>query len=368
MKKKKQKIPLSRIPMDMEIKNAVISVLDKGNFILGAKTEEFEKKFAKYCDVKYAACVSSGTTALFLALKSMGVKKNDEIIIPSLSFVATATPILMCGAIPKFAEINSKNYTINPSSIMKLITKKTKGIIPVHLYGHPANMDEIKKIGKENALFVLEDSAQAHGAKYKNHMVGSLGNASCFSFYPSKNLTVCGDGGIVVSDNHEIIEQVKKLRNHGRTQKYIHETLGYNFRFNEIQAAIGLIMLKRLTKYNNNRRRIAKIYNKILKEEVITPREEKWARHVYHMYTIRTKLRNKLQNLLKNEKISTGIHYPIAIHNQPIFSKFAKSKLKITEDVCKTTLSLPMFPSLKIEQAKEIAEKVRSLHETLKGE
>jgi len=183
---KKRNVPLSKIPIDLEIKKSVISVLDDGNFILGKQTQDFEAQFAKFCNAKYAACVNSGTAALFLALKVFGVKKGDEIIVPSLSFIASATPILMCGAKPKFVEINEENYTIDPLKIGNSISKKTRGIIPVHLYGHPANMDPIKKIAKDNSLFVLEDAAQAHGSKYKGKSIGSIGDAACFSFYPSK--------------------------------------------------------------------------------------------------------------------------------------------------------------------------------------
>lgn len=359
------KIPLSRIEISKETRNAVDLVLTKGKFILGEKTEEFEEKFAKLCNVKYAACVSSGTAALFLSLQSLGISKGDEIIIPSLSFVATATPILMHNATPCFIEVNKKNYTIDPKEIKKQITKKTKGIIPVHLYGHPANMDEILKIAKENSLFVLEDAAQAHGAKYKGKMIGSLGDVSCFSFYPSKNLTVCGDGGIVVSNNEEIIKKVKILRDHGREEKYKHNTLGYNLRFNEIQAAIGLVQLKNLDKYNISRRKVAKLYNEKITGSVIKPFEENWATHVYHMYTIRSKLRDKLKKFLDTKGIGTGIHYPIPIHKQPLIN--SKQKLDITEEICTTTLSLPMFPSLGIKEQHYIVKTVNQFFEENKN-
>jgi dTDP-4-amino-4,6-dideoxygalactose transaminase len=352
------KIPLSKIEIDDEIREAVVSVLDSGKFILGNRTEEFEEKFAKFCNTKYAACVSSGTAALFLSLHSLGIKRGDEVIIPSLSFVATATPIMMHGAIPKFVEVNRRNFTIEPDSIKKQITEKTKGIIPVHLYGHPANIDPIMKIAKEHSLFVLEDSAQAHGAKYKNKMIGSLGDASCFSFYPSKNLTVCGDGGMITSNDDDFIHKVKILRDHGRTEKYLHKVLGYNLRFNEIQAAIGLVQLKRLNENNKARRKIAKIYSKRLDGVVDIPMEEKWALHVYHMYTIRMKKRDSLQKALQKVGISTGIHYPVPIHKQPLIPKSRRINLPITEEIARTTLSLPMYPSLKIEHAEFVARKI----------
>jgi dTDP-4-amino-4,6-dideoxygalactose transaminase len=341
------KIPLSKIDIDYKVKKAAISALESGHFILGKEVEDFEDKFAKFCNVKYAACVGSGTAALFLALNSLGVKKGDEIIIPSQSFIATATPVKMIGAKVKFVEIDKKNYTLDPSKIEEKITKKTRGIIPVHLYGHPANMDKILKICKENDLFVLEDAAQAHGAKYKNKMIGSIGDVACFSFYPSKNLTVCGDGGIVLSNNKKIIDNVKILRNHGRSDKYYHHVLGFNLRFNEVQAAIGKVMLSRLQKGNGSRRKIAKFYSKNLTDKIVKPTEESWATHVYHMYTIRTPKRDKLKSFLTNNGIGIGIHYPVPIHKQPVFSSYNKQRLEFTEEVSKTTLSLPMFPSMK---------------------
>lgn len=350
MLKKRIRVTLAEIEIEPQIYKVIKNVLDSKKFILGDNTKNFEEEFAKFCGVKFAACVSSGTAALFLSLSSLDVKKGDEVIVPSLSFIASATPILMLGATPKFVDVNKNNFTLEPKEVEKRITKKTKGIIPVHLYGHPADMDEINKIAKKNSLFVLEDAAQAHGARYKNKRVGSLGTAACFSFYPSKNLTVCGDGGIVVSNNKELIQKVKILRNHGRTEKYLHQVLGFNLRFNEIQAAIGLQMLKKLENRNSIRRKIARKYSKELIGDFIKPYEEKWGEHVYHMYTIRTKSRNKLQKFLKKRGISTGIHYPIPIHKQPVYKKFNKIKLPITEEIAATTLSIPMFPTISNKQ------------------
>ena len=357
------KIPLSKIPINDEVKKAAISVLDSGNFILGKKTQEFETKFAKFCGVKHSACVNSGTAALFLTLSGLGIKKGDEVILPSLSYIATSSPVSMLGARPKFVEVDKKNYTVDPTKIEEKITKKTRGIIPVHLYGHPANMDAIKKIAKENSLFVIEDAAQAHGAKYKNKSVGSLGDVACFSFYPSKNLTVCGDGGIVVSNNSELIKKIKMLRDHGRTSKYLHKILGYNLRFNEIQAAIGNVMLKKLRRDNSSRRKVAKIYDGELNSEVIVPKVEKWATQVFHMYTIRTKSKENLQKFLKKKEISTGIHYPIPIHKQPVYKKFNKIKLPITEEIAATTLSIPMFPNLSYNQQRYVIENINKFFE-----
>lgn len=357
------KVSLSNIEINDNVKKAVLSVLDSKKFILGKQTKKFENSFAQMCNVRYAACVSSGTAALFLTLQSLGIKKGDQVILPSMSYVATSTPVSMLGAIPKFVDVNKENYTIDVKSIQNNITKKTRAIIPVHLYGHPANMDEIKKIAKKNSLLVLEDAAQAHGAMYKKKPIGSFGDAGCFSFYPSKNLTVCGDGGIVVSNNLELIKKIKMLRDHGRTSKYIHEILGYNLRFNEIQAAIGNIMLKKLASANASRRKTAKIYDEKLNSKVIVPKVEKWATPVYHMYTIRTKLRDKLQEFLKKKGISTGIHYPVPIHKQPVYKKFNKINLPITEEIASTTLSIPMFPYLPRDQQKYVIENINKFFE-----
>jgi dTDP-4-amino-4,6-dideoxygalactose transaminase len=352
------KIPLSKIEVDNDVKKAAILTLESGHFILGKQVEDFEEKFAKFCNAKYAACVGSGTAALFLALTSLGVKKGDEIIVPSQSFIATATPVMMVGAKVKFVEIDNRNYTIDPEKIKEKISKKTKGIIPVHLYGHTANMDKINKVAKENSLFVLEDAAQAHGAKYKDKMIGSIGDAACFSFYPSKNLTVCGDGGIVLSNDLEIIKNVKVLRNHGRSDKYYHRVLGFNLRFNEIQAAIGKVMLSKLKKGNESRGKIAKYYNENLTDKIVKPIEDSWATHVYHMYTIRTQKRDELKSFLTKQGIGTGIHYPVPIHKQPVFSQYNKQKLSFTEEVSETTLSLPMFPSMTQNQTRYVVNAV----------
>lgn len=361
------KIPLSNIEISKEVKDAVNKVLESKKFILGEETKKFEDKFAKFCGAKYASCVNSGTAALFLTLSGLEIKKGDEVILPSLSYIATSSSASMLGVKPKFVEVDRKNYTIDPAKIEEKITKKTRAIIPVHLYGHPANMNKIKKIAKENSLFVIEDAAQAHGAKYKNKMVGSLADAACFSFYPSKNLTVCGDGGIVVSNNSKLIKKIKMLRDHGRTSKYVHSTLGYNLRFNEIQAAIGNVMLKKLHRNNLARRKIAKIYDNELNSVVTIQKVEKWATPVYHMYTIRTKLRNKLQKFLKDRGISTGIHYPIPIHKQPVYKKFNKIKLFITEEIASTTLSIPMFPELSYNQQKYVVDNINGFFSNTKN-
>ncbi|RLI46221.1 erythromycin biosynthesis sensory transduction protein eryC1 [Candidatus Bathyarchaeota archaeon] len=351
--------------MSQDIKDAVCEALDSGWYILGEMVAQFERKFADFCGVKNAVCVSSGTASIFLSLLALGVEPGDEVIAPSFSFMATASPILHIGAKPIFVDITPRTYTLDPNEVEKKLSKRTKAIIPVHLYGHPADMDSILEIAEKNNLFVLEDACQAHGAKYKGRKVGGIGHVACFSFYPSKNMTVCGDGGIVTTDDEEVAEKIRRLRNHGRRAKYVHETLGYNLRFNEIQAAIGLKQLEKLPSWNENRRKIAHAYNESLNDLVITPIEERWAKHVYHMYVIRTEKRDALQEFLKKHGISTGIHYPIPIHKQPAVSEIVDSNLtlKNTEESAATVLSLPMYPQLTQSEVEYVCEKIALFHE-----
>ncbi|MHA1834747.1 MAG: DegT/DnrJ/EryC1/StrS family aminotransferase [Candidatus Baldrarchaeia archaeon] len=362
---KRVNIPLSKVYMDADIKKVVMEVLDGGWYILGEKVREFEQMFADFCGVKHAVCVSSGTAAIFLTLKALDVGPGDEVIVPSFSFIATASPVLHVGAKPVFVDINIKNYTLDPQKIKRKISKKTKAIIPVHLFGHPTDMDPIIEVADKNSLFVIEDACQAHGAEYKGRRVGGIGHVACFSFYPSKNMTVCSDGGIITTNNEEIAQKLRMLRNHGRREKYVHEIIGYNLRFNEIQAAIGIKQLEKLPNWIKSRRKIAQTYNTTLDGLVILPAEESWAKHVYHMYVIRTNRRNDLQKFLKKQGISTGIHYPIPIHKQPAITNMIgqQSSLKNTELAAKTVLSLPIYPQLTTNQIEYICRNIRDFFE-----
>jgi len=351
--------------VDRDIKEAVWAVLDSGWYILGERVAQFEQRFANFCGTKHAVCTSSGTAAIFLSLHALGVGPRDEVIVPSFSFVATASPVLHVGAKPIFVDIALRTYTLDPNEVEKKLSKRTKVIIPVHLYGHPADMDSILEIAEKKNLFVLEDACQAHGAEYKGKRVGGIGHIACFSFYPSKNMTVCGDGGIVTTDNEEVAEKIRVLRNHGRLAKYVHEILGYNLRFNEIQAAIGLKQLEKLPGWNEIRRKTAQAYNKSLSGLVTTPIEERWAKHAYYMYVIRTEKRTALQEFLKKHGVSTGIHYPVPIHKQPATSGIVDSNLKLknTEESAVTVLSLPMYPQLTQLETEYVCEKIVLFHE-----
>jgi dTDP-4-amino-4,6-dideoxygalactose transaminase len=358
-------IPLVKVYMDDDIKKAVLEVLDSGWYILHEKVYEFEKKFAKFCDVKNAVCVSSGTAGIFLSLLALDIKRGDEVIIPSFSFISTATPIIEVGAKPVFVDIEAKTYTVDPEKIREAVTKRTKAIMPVHLYGHPANMSAIMEIAEENDIYVIEDACQAHGAEYKRKKVGGIGHVACFSFYPSKNMTVCGDGGAVVTNNGEIAETVRKLRDHGRRDKYVFELKGYNLRFNEIQAAIGIKQLEKLPEWNEARRNIARMYNQVLERLVTTPVEELWAKHVYHLYVIRTKKRDELREFLNRYGISTLVHYPVPIHKQPAITSIlgVQPALKNTEKFAKEVLSIPMYPGLTKREVKYVSDKIKMFFE-----
>lgn len=358
--KKKQNIPLSKVYIDNRIKKTVCRVLDSGSYILGKECKSFEEEFAQFIGTRYGILVSSGTAAIWLTLIALGVKPKNEVIVPALTAFPTVEPILAVGAKPVFVDIDD-TYTIDTKKIKAAISKKTVGIIPVHLYGHPANMGEVLQIAKAHNLFVLEDCCQAHGAKFNGKLVGSIGIAGCFSFYPSKNLTVCGDGGVIVSDNPAINKKVRMLRNHGRVSKYIHSILGYNERFNEVQAAIGRLGLKKLVTFNSRRREIADIYIKNLKDlPIILPKPQTWSYHVYHMFVIRTRERNNLKERLLKKGIEAGIHYPAPCHLQPpILDIQGRKKMPLAEKYCKEILSLPIHPALKDNDVRYVCQIIR---------
>jgi len=341
-----------------EIDNAIISVLKKGNFILGEELELFEKEFAKHCNVEFAFGVGSGTFALFLALKSLGIKEGDEVITVPNTFISTATTISHTGAKPIFVDIEEETFNIDVTKIKEKVTDKTKAIIPVHLYGHPADMDPILEIAEKHNLKIIEDAAQAMGSEYKGKRIGSLGDIAAFSFYPTKPLGAYGDGGMLVTKDSKIAEKIELLRNYGQTIKYHYTLRGFNSRLDEIQAAILRVKLRKLNKWNELRRKNAKLYNKLLKNtDIITPVEREDSKHVYYLYVIKSNQRDKLQEWLNSKKIATMIHYPVPIHLQDAYKDLGhrKGEFPITEKCVNEILSLPMFPELKSDQIKKIA-------------
>ena len=340
-------IPIAKPQIGDEEKAAVSKVLDSGMIASGPKTEEFEKKFSEYIGVKYAIATTSGTTALHIGLLSLGVNEGDEVILPDFSFIATANSPLFCQARPVFCDVDTKTFNIDPEKIQKLITKNTKAIMPVHLYGQPADMKRILEISEEHDIKIIGDACQAHGAEYNGKMIGSFGDLECFSFYPTKNMT-SSEGGMITTNNEEIAEKARSLRNHGREKTkwgYEHGFLGYNFRMTDIAAAIGIEQLKKLPKFNEIRRRNAKYLNENLKE-VEVPYVMPNAVHAYHQYTIKCKDRDAIiQNLKKND-IGFGIYYPQPLHTYKHLKKFAHKILKNSETLSNQVLSLPVHPSL----------------------
>ena len=354
-----QKIPLSKIFIDIEIEEAALRALRSGQFILGPECEAFERGLAAAAGVKHGVLVSSCTMAVYLLHLARDLKPGDEVVVPSHTAFPTIEPLLHCGAIPVFVDID-ETYCLDPLQIDSAITPRTVGIIPVHLYGHPADMDAIMAVAAKHGLWVMEDCAQAQGAAYHGRPVGSFGFAGAFSFFPSKNLTVLGDGGCICTNDSSLNDKLRMLRNHGRREKYRHEFPGFNLRFNEIQAAVGRVMLSRLDAFDENRRAIAAHYNKRLSGVVQTPVERPATRAVYHMYVVRAERRADLQKFLSKQGIETGIHYPIACHQQPaVTSRFANlPRLPQTEKVVNDILSLPIHGRMTIAEADLVCDAV----------
>jgi perosamine synthetase len=356
------RIPLSKMYVDDGIRKALLDVLDSGRYINGQTLKSFEQEFSGLCGTKYAIGASSGTSAILLSLMALGVGEGDEVIVPSHTFIATASPAKFLGAAPVYADIDPETYTLAPAEVQRKITARTKAIIPVHLYGHPCDMDPINELARAHKIPVIEDACQAHGATYKGRKTGSLSDIACFSFYPSKNMTVLGDGGMITTSDGELAQKMRMMRDHGRTQKYVHEMLGLNFRLSEVHAAIGREQLKHLEEWTERRRAIAALYNILLRDSgVVVPVEREWARHVYHMYVIRLKQRDKLASYLKEKGIETGIHYPVPLHRQPVL--MTDVRLPVTEQSANEVLSLPMHPQLTDGEVDYVASAVRSFME-----
>lgn len=345
-----------------EILSAIEDVMDSGSFILGKNVKKLEHDFAQYCNCSSAVGVASGTDAIYLALRALGITKGDEVITVAFTFVATSGAIALTGATPIFVDVDEKTFNIDPTKIEAKITDKTKAILPVHLYGQPAKMDKIMEIAQKYNLYVVEDCAQAIGAEYKGKKVGSFGDFGCFSFFPSKNLGAYGDGGMVTTKTLELAEKTKMLRAHGSKIKYYNDILGTNSRLDEIQAAILNVKFPHIDNWNEQRKEIAHKYNELLKgvPQIITPYELEDVKHVYHQYTIRVPNRNDFQNSLKNEDIMTMIYYPVPLHKQKLHSEiaFRQSDLTITEKLTTEVLSLPIFPEITVEEQQTIVDKL----------
>ena len=335
-------IPLSRPPVDDEIKQAVLAAIDSRQYILGPQCREFEAELARYVGARHCILSNSATAGLWLTLRGLGVKAGDEILVPSHTAFPTIEAICFAEAVPVFVDAD-EFYTIDAHDAAAKATPRTVGVIPVHLYGQPVDVDAARGLASRLGVWMLEDCAQAHGAAWKNQKVGSFGRAGVFSFYPSKNLTVMGDGGAIVTNDDEIAARCRRLRDHGRINKDIHEEVGFNLRFNDIQAAIGRVMLRRLDTMNDHRRALAARYDRALAGLPLgLPAERPHGRHVYHLYVVRTPRRNELAAFLKARNIQTGIHYPVPTHRQPAVEKFAPPPLPTTERLVDEILTLPI--------------------------
>jgi len=344
-------------PIRKEIDQAIKKIIDGSAFVLHQELVDFEQQFAKYCGIKYAIGVNSGTDALRFAVLALKIGQGDEVISVANTFTATIDSIVHAGAKPVLVDCD-QFFNIDVSQIEKKITKKTKAIVPVHLYGQVANMDAIKHIAKKHKLSVIEDAAQAHGADWKGEKAGSFGDIACFSFYPGKNLGALGDGGIVTTNSPKLAKQIKMMRNFGQRKKYYHEFVGFNSRLDNLQAAILSVKIKYLDKWNQQRREAALLYNKLLEGVVIIPKEHRQGKHIYHIYAIQTPKRDALQKFLNKKGITTVIHYPIPIHLEKCYKYslgFKEGDFPIAEKNAKIELSLPMFPGITREEIKETA-------------
>lgn len=349
-----------------EIDEAIERVLTNTSFILGAEVQSFEQAFSAFCNVQHAIGTSSGTSALHLALLACGVGPGDEVITTPFTFIATTESISYTGAKPVFVDIDRKSYNLDPHQIESAITERTKAILPVHLHGRPAEMDAILEIAKKYNLRVIEDAAQAHGAEYKGCRAGSIGHVGCFSFYPGKNLGAFGDGGMVVTNDPQIAEQVRLLRNHGRQAKYEHLMEGFGYRLDALQAAILNVKLCHLEQWTEYRCQHALQYQYALADTGLTlPEQVDYMRHVYHIYAVEVDNRSEIQQQLKAQGIATGVHYPIPLHLQPAYHKlgYQAGDFPNAEMASSKVLSLPMFPELTEEKILFIAQ---TLNEILK--
>jgi dTDP-4-amino-4,6-dideoxygalactose transaminase len=357
------KIPLSKCFVNPEVEEAALRALRSGQYILGKESQAFEAELAAYTGTSQCVLGSSWTLIVYLLHQLQGVGPGDEIIVPSHTAFPTMEPLIHLGATPVFVDVDD-TFVMDLDQVEAAITPRTVGIIPVYLYGHPVDLDRLLAIAARHRLWVIEDCAQAQGAKYKGKTVGSLAQFGAFSFFPSKNLTVLGDGGCITTNNGQMAERLRMLRNHGRQGKYDHEFPGYNVRFNEINAAIGRVMLKHLDEFNAQRRRIAAHYNERLSGIVRTPPEREWAQAVYHMYVIRSERRDDLQKFLKEHDIETGIHYPKPNHLQPaVTGRFPfVPRLPRTEQLAREILSLPIHGQMSLGDADRVCDAIAQFY------
>jgi dTDP-4-amino-4,6-dideoxygalactose transaminase len=349
-----------------EVDQAIQRVLTSTAFILGPDVRQFEEAFAAFCGARHCVGVSSGTAALELALRGLGVCAGDEVITVAHTFIATAEAISALGAQPVFVDIDPHSYTMAPDALERAINQATRAIIPVHIYGQPADMGAINEIAAAYRLVVVEDAAQAHGATWQGHSAGALSDAACFSFYPGKNLGAYGDAGAVTTDDAGLAEQLRLLRNHGRRAKYLHEQVGFGERLDTLQAAILAAKLPHLQQWTDDRRRLAQRYNRLLADcDLILPHVAADANPVWHLFVIRTPQRDRLLEHLRQHDVEAGVHYPVPLHLQPAYAflGYQRGDLPVTETVADTCLSLPLYPEMSDAQQDRVVELVRDFME-----
>ena len=344
-----------------EIDEAIRGCLDRNDWILGQDVAAFEEELAAYCGTTGAVGTDSGLSALDLTLRACGIGPGDEVITAANTFVATALAIVSAGATPVLVDADPETFNLDPGALEDAIGERTKAVMPVHLYGQPAAMDEITAVADRHGLLVLEDACQSHGARYKGRRTGSLGHAAAFSFYPSKNLGALGDAGAVVTSDEHLLDRLRLARNYGQREKYVHEVKGSNRRLDTLQAAVLRVKLRHLDKWNDARRRCAELYGELLAPRgIATPLSQPWAEHVWHLYVIRVARRDELRAFLGERGIETGIHYPLPIHLQPAFEDlgYPRGSFPVTERLAAEILSLPMFPELDEAQIHAVADAV----------
>ncbi len=343
-----------------EIDSAIIQALGETRYILGPNVQAFEQEAADYLGVKHAISCASGTDALHLALLAAGIKAGDEVITTAFTFIATAEAICYVGATPVFVDINEDTLNIDVEQIKLAITDKTAAILPVHIFGQAADMTEIMALAKDNDLKVIEDCAQSFGSQYKGTMTGGIGEVGAFSFFPSKNLGCFGDGGLISVNSDEIAEKIKIYRNHGSSKQYHHDVIGYNSRLDELQAVILRIKMKRIDEYNQNRLRVAKLYNSLLAVDssIKTPRIPTDRDHVFHQYTVLSSQRDVIKEHVLAQDISCAVYYPVPLHQQKAFSHSKTVSLPVTEDVSRRCVSFPVFPEMTNEQVESVCQAI----------
>ena len=345
-----------------EIDQAVLDAIESTQFILGPNVTAFEQETAAYLGTPHAVACASGTDALHLAILAAGIGAGDEVITSPFTFIATAEAICYAGATPVFVDIDPKTFNIDPAKIEAAITGRTKAIIPVHLFGQPADMSAIQAICDKHKLLIIEDCAQSFGAAFNGTMTGAIGALGCFSFFPSKNLGCYGDGGLITCATKELAEELKVLRNHGSRVRYHHSVIGFNSRLDDIQAAILRVKLKRIDEFNSGRRRVAQLYSELLKDLVTVPFEDGKGVHVYHQYTLLTDRRDEIMAKLSERQISSAVYYPIPLHKQDVFAEaYAGINLPVAEEVASRCMSLPVYPEMSDDSVRLVTETIKEV-------